>query len=191
MSKKNILILCLVILFAGIALRFVYTRTILWVEQEIYVQERPVHAYFNQIENQYQRRIDLIKYLASCSKVYAKNPNVDIEMQALSVTADSLAGIIIDPYDLTSLHQYAAAQNKLFKRSCTSINMVEDLYPELKSDTIFKSCYKQLIETKSCILNEQNLYNKEIKMYNAKINKFPFCLLRNKEFQMWTTCFND
>ena len=188
MSKKNILILILVILFAGIAIRFAYMSFFLWIEHEIYVQERPVYTLFCQVENKYRHRIDLIKAYAKCQQ---ETTQADNQLVALVATADSIANIKIDHHDTRSLQQYTTAQEKLYKKACAEINKCEYIYPELKSDDILKNLHEQLLATEDCILIEQKLYNKEVNMYNSKINKFPFSLLRIKELPMWTIGSND
>ena len=97
-------------------------------------QEEEVKTAWSQVENQYQRRIDLIKNVAASAKKYAKHEQgtfqgvtnarartnvgdqADQQMQAVAATADSLASVKMDPNNAQSMQAYAAAQDKMLEQ---------------------------------------------------------------------------
>ncbi len=146
-------------------------------------QEEEVKTAWSQVENQYQRRIDLIKNVAASAKKYANTEkeiqlgtanarahnnttaNADQQMQAVAATADSLANVKMDPNDAASMQSYAAAQDKMLEQARLAINVVHEAYPELKSDKLFENLQVQLEGTENLNETAQN--------YNTNIRKFP------------------
>ena len=154
-------------------------------------QEENVKTAWSQVENQYQRRIDLIKNVAASAKKYANTEkeiqlgtanarahnnttaNADQQMQAVAATADSLANVKMDPNDAASMQSYAAAQDKMLEQARLAINVVHEAYPELKSDKLFENLQVQLEGTENRIATERKKFNETAQGYNTNIRKFP------------------
>ena len=146
-------------------------------------QEEEVKTAWSQVENQYQRRIDLIKNVAASAKKYANtekeiqlgtaNARAHNQMQAVEATADSLSKVKVDPSDAKSLQQYAAAQDKMLKDAQLAINVVHEAYPELKSDKLFENLQVQLEGTENRVATERKKFNETAKEFNISIRKFP------------------
>ena len=154
-------------------------------------QEEEVKTAWSQVENQYQRRIDLIKNVAASAKKYAKHENetfqgvtnarartnvgqqADQQMQAVAATADSLANIKMDPNNAQSMQAYAAAQDKMLEQARLAINVVHEAYPELKADKLFENLQVQLEGTENRVATERKKFNETAREYNTNIRKFP------------------
>lgn len=154
-------------------------------------QEEEVKTAWSQVENQYQRRIDLIKNVAASAKKYAKHEQgtfqgvtnarartnvgeqADQKMQAVAATADSLANVKMDPNNAQSMQQYAAAQDKMLEQARLAINVVHEAYPELKADKLFENLQVQLEGTENRVATERKKFNETAREYNIKIRKFP------------------
>ena len=159
-------------------------------------QEEEVKTAWSQVENQYQRRIDLIKNVAASAKKYANTEkeiqlgtanarahnntaSADQQMQAVAATADSLSKVKMDPNDAKSLQQYAAAQDKMLEQARLAINVVHEAYPELKSDKLFENLQVQLEGTENRVATERKKFNETAKEYNISIRRFPKNILAN------------
>ena len=148
-------------------------------------QEEEVKTAWSQVENQYQRRIDLIKNVAASAKKYAKHEQgtfqgvtnageqADQQMQAVAATADSLANVKMDPNNAQSMQQYAAAQDKMLEQARLAINVVHEAYPELKADKLFENLQVQLEGTENRVATERKKFNETAQSYNTNIRKFP------------------
>ena len=142
---------------AGIAILAALAMWVYSGYNGLVTQEEEVKTAWSQVENQYQRRIDLIKNVAASAKKYANTEkeiqlgtanarahnntaaNADQQMQAVAATADSLANVKMDPNDAKSMQSYAAAQDKMLEQARLAINVVHEAYPELKSDKLFEN----------------------------------------------------
>jgi LemA protein len=154
-------------------------------------KEEGVKTAWSQVENQYQRRIDLIKNVAASAKKYANTEKeiqlgtanarahnntgnaADQQMQAVAATADSLARVKMDPNNAQSMQQYAAAQDKMLEQARLAINVVHEAYPELKSDKLFENLQVQLEGTENRVATERKKFNETARDYNTDIRKFP------------------
>jgi LemA protein len=157
-------------------------------------QEEEVKTAWSQVENQYQRRIDLIKNVAASAKKYAKHEQgtfqgvtnarartnvggqaeqADQQMQAVAATADSLANVKMDPNNAQSMQAYAAAQDKMLEQARLAINVVHEAYPELKADKLFENLQVQLEGTENRVATERKKFNETAQAYNTNIRKFP------------------
>lgn len=178
----------------GCALIAIVAALAMWAYSgynDLVTQEEEVKTAWSQVENQYQRRIDLIKNVAASAKKYAKHENetfqgvtnarartnvgqqADQQMQAVAATADSLASIKMDPNNAQSMQAYAAAQDKMLEQARLAINVVHEAYPELKADKLFENLQVQLEGTENRVAIERKKFNDTAKEYNTNIRKFP------------------
>ena len=176
---------------AGIAILAALAMWVYSGYNGLVTQEEEVKTAWSQVENQYQRRIDLIKNVAASAKKYANTEkeiqlgtanarahnntaaNADQQMQAVAATADSLANVKMDPNDAASMQSYAAAQDKMLEQARLAINVVHEAYPELKSDKLFENLQVQLEGTENRIATERKKFNETAQGYNTNIRKFP------------------
>lgn len=154
-------------------------------------QEEAVKTAWSQVENQYQRRIDLIKNVAASAKKYAQNEKdihlgvanaragnpttsaADQQMQAVAATADSLSQVKMDPNNAQSMQQYAAAQDRMLEQARIAINATHEAYPELKSDKLFENLQVQLEGTENRVATERKKFNETAQTYNTNLRRFP------------------
>ena len=161
-------------------------------------KEQEVEKAWSQVENQYQRRIDLYKNIAATVKAYAKHEretyqgvtnarartnqqqdNADQQMQAIENTADSLAKVKMDPNDPKSMQQYAQAQEKMKDQMQIAINVVHEAYPDLKANENFKELQAQIEGTENRITTARKYFIGVANDYNTDIKRFPGNVLAN------------
>jgi LemA protein len=134
--------------------------------------DEQVTSQWAQVENVYQRRVDLIPNLVSSVKGAA---NFEKETLTQVIEARSKAtSINVDPTKLTpeSIAQFQAAQGQLGQSLGRLLATVE-AYPELKANQNFLELQAQLEGTENRITVERQKFNTVTQEYNSTIRTFP------------------
>lgn len=129
-----------------------------------------------QVENQYQRRADLIPNLVNTVKGYA-----DFEQETLTQVIEARAKatqVTVDPTNLSSeqIMKYQAAQGEL-SSALGRLMVVVERYPDLKANQNFLELQAQLEGTENRIAVERKKFNDTTRTYNTYIKSFPQTLL--------------
>jgi LemA protein len=131
---------------------------------------------WSQVENQYQRRADLIPNLVETVKGYA---NFEQSTLTAVVEARSAASQIkIDPNDLTpeNIQRFEQAQQGL-GGALQRLMVLTENYPDLKANQNFMDLQKQLEGTENRVSTERKNFNEAVNDYNGYIRRFPTNLL--------------
>lgn len=131
-----------------------------------------VEGQWANVENQYQRRADLIPNLVATVKGYAAHESSTLE-GVVSARARATQ-VTVDPANLTpeKLQEYQAAQGQL-SAALGKLLMITENYPELKANQNFLELQAQLEGTENRISTERNRFNDTAKDYNTQIRVFP------------------
>jgi LemA protein len=135
--------------------------------------DEQVKAAWAQVENQYQRRADLIPNLVETVKAYAKQEQetltavIEARAKATSIKVD--ASTIDDPQ---KLQQFDQAQQQL-GGALSRLLVVSERYPDLKSNQNFLSLQSQLEGTENRISVARRDYIVSVERYNTEIRTFP------------------
>lgn len=134
-------------------------------------QQRVDEAWAN-VENQYQRRADLIPNLVSTVKGYAAHESATLEK--VTAARAKATSITIDPANLdeASLQKYQQAQGEL-SQALKSLLAVSEAYPELKANENFLALQSQLEGTENRISTARKNYTEIVRDYNTSIKSFP------------------
>ena len=136
-------------------------------------KEEAVKAKWGDVENQYQRRADLIPNLVATVKGYAAQEK-DV-LEAVTKARASASQVTVDPTKLTDPEQMAkfeAAQGQLGSALGRLLVTVEK-YPDLKSNENFLQLQSQLEGTENRITVARRDYNEAVQAYNTEIRTFP------------------
>jgi LemA protein len=126
-----------------------------------------------QVENQYQRRADLVPNLVATVKGFAAQEQetltavVEARAKATSVRLD--ASMLDDP---EALARYQEAQGSL-ERALGRLLMVTENYPDLKSNANFLALQSQLEGTENRIAVARRDFIQAVQTYNTEIRTFP------------------
>lgn len=126
-------------------------------------QEEGIKAQWAQVENQLQRRNDLIPNLVSTVKGYAAH-----EQGVLQAIADSRAKMA----GAKTPEQTIAAANEQSSALARLLVVVEN-YPNLKADEQFNRLMDELSGTENRIAVERMRYNEKVQAYNTLRRSFP------------------
>lgn len=138
-------------------------------------KQQQVDQQWAQVENQYQRRADLIPNLVSTVKGYSEH-----ESQTLEKVTEARAGLskayneasdVKDPQE--NLEAYQKAQSNLKGALDIYVNAVREAYPDLKANENFMALQAELAGTENRISTERMRYTEAVKEYNTSIKKFP------------------
>jgi len=142
------------------------------------VAEEEVKQAWSQVENVYQRRMDLIPNLVATVKGYAKHEE---DVLAKVVEARSKAGGVLQVSDEVlnnpeSFERFQKAQGEL-SSALQRLLSVSEAYPDLKANENFMALQSQLEGTENRITVERKKYNEVCTYYNTSIRVFPASLL--------------
>lgn len=135
-------------------------------------KDEAVGGQWANVENQYQRRADLIPNLVATVKGYASHESETLE--GVVAARAKATQITVDPNNLTpeKLQQYQAAQGEL-SSALGKLLMITENYPELKANQNFLELQAQLEGTENRITTERGRFNDLSKEFNATVRKFP------------------
>ena len=135
--------------------------------------DEQVKASWSEVENQYQRRTDLIPNLVNTVKGYAKHEKDTLEsvMKAraeatqIKVNADQLS-------DATAIQRFQQAQGGVSSALGRLLAVAEN-YPDLKANTNFRDLQAQLEGTENRIAVARKRYIDLVAQYNTQVRSFP------------------
>lgn len=143
-------------------------------------QDESVSATWAEVQNQYQRRLDLIPNLVATVKGYAKHES-DVFTQVSEARSKAGGQINISDEVLSdpeAFARYQQVQDNLGS-SLQRLLMVTEQYPELKADQQFLALQDQLEGTENRITIARQRYNDAAKNYNITIRRFPTNIIAN------------
>ncbi|MGY3901703.1 LemA family protein [Aeromonas lusitana] len=130
--------------------------------------DEQVKASWGQVENQYQRRADLIPNLVATVKGYASH-----EQETLKAVTDARARVgSVQVSDPSQLKAFEAAQDQL-SSALSRLMVVVERYPDLKADQQFLTLQAQLEGTENRIAVARRDYIEAVRQFNTEIRTFP------------------
>ncbi|MCD8538885.1 MAG: LemA family protein [Leadbetterella sp.] len=135
-------------------------------------REEAIDGKWAQVENQYQRRADLIPNLVETVKGAADFEKGTLE--SVIEARSNATSIKLDAKDLTqeNLDKFQAAQDQL-SGALSRLMVVVERYPELKATQAFQDLMVQLEGTENRISVERKNFNDAVMDYNSFIRRFP------------------
>ena len=135
-------------------------------------KEEAVNKAWSNVENQYQRRSDLIPNLVNTVKGYAQHEQSTLT--AVMEARSKATQLTVNAEDLTpeKLKEYQAAQGQVTS-ALGKLLAISEAYPDLKANENFKELQAQLECTENRISVERRNFNDVVGDYNTYIRKFP------------------
>jgi LemA protein len=157
-----VLILVLIVVGYGV---MVYNRII--------SADEGVKSGWSQVENQYQRRYDLVPNLVETVKGFAKQEREVLE--GVTNARARVGQLTVTPEVLNNPEAFARfqeAQDGLSSALSRLLAVVEN-YPQLKSNENFLTLQAQLEGTENRIAVERRRFNEAVQNYNVLVRRFP------------------
>lgn len=139
-------------------------------------RDEQVKAAWGDVQNQYQRRSDLIPNLVSTVQGYA-NQERDV-LVAVTQARASATQVRVDASTITdpaAFQRFQNAQNQL-SGVLGRLMLIQERYPDLKSNQNFLALQSQLEGTENRIAVSRRDYNEAARVYNTEIRTFPGAL---------------
>lgn len=135
-------------------------------------KEEAINKAWSNVENQYQRRSDLIPNLVNTVKGYAQHEQSTLT--AVLEARSKATQITVNAEDLTpeKLKEYQEAQGQVTS-ALGKLLAISEAYPDLKANENFKELQAQLEGTENRISVERRNFNEVVGDYNTYIRKFP------------------
>lgn len=147
------------------------------VNNNLVSQEEEVNQSWAQVENQYQRRSDLIPNLVNVVQGAA-----DFEQETITevINARSRAtSITVNPDDLSNpqlIEQFQEAQEQL-SGALSRLLVTVERYPELRATGNFRELQTQLEGTENRISTERMRFNRSAQQFNTTLRRFPASMI--------------
>jgi LemA protein len=165
--KKSIIVILAIV--AVIAIIFLWYKG---VYNNLVQADEQVSAQWGNVENQYQRRADLVPNLVATVKGYAEHEQSTL--QGVVEARAKATSVNIDPTHLNeqTMAQFQQAQGELSSALSRLLVSVE-AYPDLKANQNFLDLQAQLEGTENRIATERTRFNEVAQTYNTLVRKFP------------------
>ncbi len=165
MKNKGLIIVIVVLLLGSVFYGISVYNTLV-------NRDEGVQTAWGQVENQYQRRMDLIPNLVNTVKGYAAHEKETLE--SVIAARAKATQTKIDPSNLNaaSLAQFQQAQGAL-SSALSKLMVVVEKYPDLKANQNFLTLQAQLEGTENRIAYERKRFNDKAKEYNTYRRSFP------------------
>lgn len=142
------------------------------IQRSLVSLDENVKAKWSQVQNQYQRRADLIDNLVETVKGAA-----NFEKSTLTDVINARAkatSIQVNPDDLSpeKLKEFQAAQGEL-SQALGRLMVVNENYPELKANQNFLKLQDEIAGTENRIAVERKNFNEAVQEYNVQTRQFP------------------
>lgn len=163
--KKRVIIIVVIALVAGLAF---------WLAGKynaMITAEENVTTAWSQVENQYQRRSDLIPNLVATVKGYAEHERQVFE-NVTEARAKATQMTLSEDATPEQMMAFQQAQGELTQALGRLLALAEN-YPDLKANENFRDLQAQLEGTENRIAVARNAFNEAAKAYNILIRKFP------------------
>ncbi len=163
--KRNVIIIVVVALVAGFAF---------WLAGKynaMVTAEENVTTAWSQVENQYQRRSDLVPNLVATVKGYAEHERQVFD-NVTEARAKATQMTLSEKATPEQMMAFQRAQGELTQALGRLLALSEN-YPDLKANENFRDLQAQLEGTENRIAVARNAFNEAAKAYNILIRKFP------------------
>jgi len=166
MTVKNPLIITLIVLAVIAVLVF---GTIYGTYNQLVALDENVNSKWSQIDNQLQRRADLIPNLVETVKGYATHEKEIFDSVNKAREKLLSANTVADK----------AASNEELNTALGRLLAIAENYPNLKADANFRQLSDELAGTENRIAVARMDYNNAVQAYNTKIRSFPTSIIAN------------
>ena len=137
---------------------------------DMVTRSEAVQAQLGNIENQYQRRADLIPNLVNTVKGYAKHEESTFTQVVEARAKATQTQLNID--DAAAMAKYVQAQGEL-SSALSRLMAISENYPDLKANQNFLDLQTQLEGTENRIATERRNFNEAARAYNTRVRRFP------------------
>jgi LemA protein len=163
-TKVFLIILAVVVVFV-----LIFYSSIKGTYNKLVTLDEGVKTAWAQVENQLQRRLDLIPNYVETVKGYARHER-EVFIEVTEARA-KVGGSVTPSQQIEANNELTAALSRLL--------LVVERYPDLKANQNFIRLQDELAGTENRIAVERMRYNEAVREYNVYIRRFPTVILAN------------
>jgi LemA protein len=163
-TKVFLIILAIVVVFV-----LIFYSSIKGTYNKLVTLDEGVKTAWAQVENQLQRRMDLIPNYVETVKGYARHER-EVFIEVTEARA-KVGGSVTPSQQIEANTELTAALSRLL--------LVVERYPDLKANQNFIRLQDELAGTENRIAVERMRYNEAVREYNVYIRRFPTVILAN------------
>lgn len=162
----------LIALIVVIVVAFIISGSFMGSYNSLQKMDESINSNWAQVENQLQRRSDLIPNLVSTVKGYAKH-----ESTVFTNIADARAKLAgaVKTKDVNSINK----ANGELSGALSRLLMVAENYPQLKANQNFTALQDEISGTENRLAVARRDYNESVKELNAIVRTFPTRIIAN------------
>lgn len=134
------------------------------MRNKLILLDETVNASWAQVENQLQRRYDLIPNLVSAVKGYA-----EFEKEVFSDIAKARSALV----GSKGIGEKIAASSQM-ESALSRLLVISERYPNLKANESFRQLTDELSGTENRLSVERRRFNDHVKKFNRTIRTFPY-----------------
>ena len=166
MKKSYIILIVIAVIILSIFFWFKNTYNGMVTMQE------NVSAQWSNVENQYQRRLDLIPNLVNTVKGYAEHEQNTLNGVVEARAKATQMQINLANLDEATMKKLNAVQGEL-STALSRLMAISENYPDLKANENFRDLQAQIEGTENRIAVERRKFNNTARAYNTSIRQFP------------------
>ena len=136
------------------------------------LKQETVAAQWSNVENQYQRRLDLMPNLVNTVKGYASHESETLTAVIEARAQATRTNISIDELNQQAISELNKSQGAL-SAALGKLMAIAESYPDLKANQNFRDLQVQLEGTENRIATERRKFNEAARAYNSYIRQFP------------------
>ena len=170
MKKSYIVIGVIIVIVIGIFMWFKGSYN------QMVTRSENVSSQWSNVENQYQRRLDLIPNLVNTVKGYAEHEQNTLTQVVEARAKATQMRVNFDQLDEQTIQKFNNMQGEL-SSALSRLMAISEQYPDLKANENFKELQAQLEGTENRISVERKRFNDTARAYNTAIRTFPRNLL--------------
>lgn len=142
------------------------------VQKSLVTLDENAKSKWGEVQNQYQRRADLVPNLVATVKGAANFEQSTLE--AVTQARANATSLKVDPNDLSpeKIKEFQQRQGEL-SQALGRLLMVTENYPELRATENFKTLQDQLEGTENRITVARKNFNDAVQQYNTQLRIFP------------------
>jgi len=136
--------------------------------------DEAVKSSWAQVENQLQRRYDLIPNLVETAKGYLKHERGTLEavITARNAASSASARAVANPGDPAAMRELSSAETAL-TGTLSRLFALSEAYPDLKANTTMMRLMEELTSTENKVAFARQAYNDSVMTYNTQREVFP------------------
>ena len=166
MKKSYIVIGVIIVIVIGIFMWFKGSYN------QMVTRSENVSSQWSNVENQYQRRLDLIPNLVNTVKGYAEHEQNTLTQVVEARAKATQMQVNFDQLDEQTIRKFNNMQGEL-SSALSRLLAISEQYPDLKANENFRDLQAQLEGTENRINVARKNFNDAAQAYNTNIRRFP------------------